>query len=174
MKNLNDDDATALVYVFGDKIAVDAGDILIMTKLLSGEYPDVDKVIPKETPHLVALHRDELTQLLRQISLFTNDTSHSVRFTFLPGELQLTANTTDIGEGKVSMPVNYQGSRFDIAFNPHFFLDLLRHSKNETVTMGFSDPFNPGVIVDSSIAKLEGTDFPTPLFVLMPMRLGDE
>lgn len=174
MKSLDQDEEYAVMYLFRDKIAVEAGDILIMTKLLFGEYPDVEKVIPKQVGQCVDLHRDELLQLLRQIALFTNDQSHSVRFKFIPGELQLTATSMDVGEGRVSMPVNYQGMPFEIAFNPHFFIDLLRHSKNESVSMGFSDAYNPGIFADATISSFENMNRLSPLFVLMPMRIGDE
>ena len=173
MKNLNHGDEPAALYVMSDKIAVEASDMVIMTKLLSGDYPDVDRVIPVQSTNVVSLHRDELMSLLRQIALFTNDTSHSVRFTLNNAELQLTANTIDIGEGKVSMPVNYGGARFDIAFNPTFLLHILQHSLKETVAFGFTDSYNPVVISDGELQPLH-KEFPSPLFVLMPMRLNNE
>lgn len=168
-----DDEGSACVYLMHDKIAVEANDCILISKLLSGEYPDVSRVIPSQPETVVSLHRDELITLLRQISLFTADTNHSVRFTFKGGELQLTANTMEIGEGKVSMPVNYNGDKLEIAFNPNFFLDILRHSKNESVTMGVTDSFNPGIITDveEALAFDEGV---SPLYVLMPMRLSDD
>lgn len=173
MKSLTSEQDDATLYIMNDKIAVEAGDMVIITKLLSGDYPDVDKVIPQHSNTYVSLHREELMSLLRQISLFTTDTNHSVRFTFSPGQLYLSVNTMDIGEGKVAMPVNYNGARFDIAFNPIYFLDILRHSKQETVSMGFSDAYNPGIIADGE-SKIEANMLPSPLFVLMPMRLNDE
>lgn len=172
-KNLEEGDADATVYLMQDKIAVEANNCTIITKLLSGDYPDVSRVIPGSPEKVVALHREELMTLLRQVSLFTADTNHSVKFTFNSGELLLTANTMEIGEGKVSMPVNYSGDQMEIAFNPNFFLDILRHSKNETVTMGISDAYNPGVITDCEEAK-DAESQETPLFVLMPMRLNDD
>lgn len=174
IKNLKDSDDPVQVALLSDKVAIEAGDMLLVSKLLSGDYPDVDKVIPQKTTSSVQLHREELMSLLRQVSLFIPDSTHSVRFTFSPGELHLTANTIDIGEGKVHMPVNYDGPRFDIAFNPIYFLDILRHSKGETVGMGFSDSYNPGVIVDGDQKPVFAPSFPSPLFVLMPMRLHEE
>lgn len=153
----------ATVYVLADRVAVEAGNTTVMTKLLVGDYPDVDQVIPKHSQNQVALHREELISLLRQVSLFTNETYNSARFTFTQGELTLTANTMDIGEGKVSMPVNFHDKKLEIAFNPNFFLDILRHTKDDIVTLSLTDPYNPGMITDSSDA----------LFVLMPMRLSD-
>lgn len=160
----------ATVFLMNDKIAVEASNISIITKLLAGEYPDVNRVIPQNPETLLVLHREELITLLRQISLFIPDNNHSVRFTFSEGELKLTANTMEIGEGNVSMPVNYQGQKLEIAFNPSFFLDILRHCKNETVAMGITDPYNPGVITDQESLQADSS----PLFVLMPMRLNED
>lgn len=171
-KNLYEE-GEAEILLMADKIAVEVAHTTIITKLLSGDYPDVSRVIPERTNMVVSLHREELISLLRQVSLFTKDTNHSVRFTFNDGDLRLTANAMEIGEGKVSMPVNYHGPKVDIAFNPGFFLDILRHSKEETVTMGITDAFNPGVITDQHLSQ-GFADKTSPLFVIMPMRLNEE
>jgi len=158
------DEGDVTLYLLDDKIAFEAGRVTIVTKLLSGDYPNVDRIIPKDAAVSVSLHREELMSLLRQVALFTTDTCNSARFTLDEGELTLWANATDLGEGKVSMPANYTQSKLDIAFNPHFFLDILRHSRDETVNLELIDSYNPGVITDSR----DG------LFVLMPMRLSDQ
>lgn len=163
MKMLTDDVA-ATVYLTHDKVAIESGNTVLITKLLSGDYPDFEQLIASNSEVKMSLHREELITLLRQISLFTNDTSSSIRFLFTTGELILTANCAEVGEGKVSMPVNYSGSNIEIAFNPFYFLDILRHSKDETVSLGISDPYNPGVITDSSKG----------LFIIMPMRLNND
>lgn len=171
-KNLLDE-GDATIFLMNDKIGVEAANTMIVTKLLSGEYPDVGRVIPQNPPIAVVLHREELISLLRQISLFTIDTNHSVRFCFSEGELHLSANTIEIGEGKVSMPVNFAGAPLEIAFNPAFFLDILRHCKSETVILGITDAYNPGIIIDGGDTAAMAND-PSPLFVLMPMRLNEE
>mgnify|MGYP006415259795 CR=1 FL=1 len=152
------------VYLLNDKVAVESEKGIVITKLLTGDYPNADKVIPQTSEVAIELHREELMTLLRQVSLFTNEEHSSARFSFESGELKLNANSTDIGEGKVSMPVNYSETALDIAFNPHFFLDILKHTKDETVKLGLTDSFNPGVITDNSSA----------LFVLMPQRLSED
>ncbi len=172
LKNLTEE-GEAKVALMQDKIAVEASGTTIVSKLLAGDYPDVNRVIPPSPSTVVTLHREELMALLRQISLFTADTSHSVKFTFSPGELTLAANTSEIGEGSVKMPVDYRGNKLEIAFNPNFYLDILRHCKHERVLLGVEDPFNPGVITDQEEAPIV-TSSPVPLFVLMPMRLSEE
>lgn len=171
IKNLLDD-GEAQISILNDKIAVHANNTLIVAKLIAGEYPDISKIIPEKMDALITLHREELTSLLRQIALFIADNNHSVRFSFADGELKLNSNTKEFGEGDVEMPVNYYGPKLDIAFNPLFFLDILRHCKLETVTLGLIDTYNPGLLTDGDCT--ESLSQSTPLFVIMPMRLVEE
>jgi DNA polymerase-3 subunit beta len=151
----------AKITLMADKIALELKSTTLISKLLSGQFPDDSRVIPQTKEQTISLHREELMSLLRQVSLFTSDHSSSVRFTFTSGELHLSATSGEIGEGRVNMPVNYGGEKLEIAFNPVYFLDILRHSKDETVNFNVSDSYNPGLITDSSTAQ----------FVIMPMRL---
>lgn len=63
------------------------------------------------------------------------------------------------------MPANFQGELFHIGFNPHFFLDVLRHIKEEVVELEVTDSYSPGLIT------IEAENKPSSLFVLMPMRI---
>ena len=143
----------AQVTLMPDKIALESGPTQLISKLLSGKYPDLSHIIPEKKENSIALHREELISLLRQIVLFTPDEASAVRFSFTTGELHLAAMHGEIGEGNVKMAVNYGGEKLDIAFNPHFFLDILRHSEDEVVNLNLSHPFNPGLITDSSTAQ---------------------
>lgn len=163
IKMLEESDSPATLNLAHDKIALESGPLTLIAKLLSGQYPDVERVIPSQPTHQFSVHREELASLLRQTSLFTSETSNSVRFSFETGQLYLSAMSSEVGEGRVSMPVDYAGSTLEIAFNPYFFLDILRHSKDETIRFGLTDSHNPGLITDSTQA----------LFVLMPMRLAE-
>ncbi len=172
IKNLTDDQGTVKISLLTDKIAIEANQTHILAKLLTGDYPDVNRVIPNHSEILVTLHREELSILLRQISLFTTE-NNSVRFIFSDGEVKLTANSMEVGEGHVAMPVNYHGPHLEIALNAGFFIDILRHCNSETVILGLTDAFNPGVIIDHDqlVTNLLDT---SPLFVIMPMRLSEE
>jgi DNA polymerase-3 subunit beta len=149
------------VTLMADKIALELKSTTLISKLLSGQFPDVSRIIPQRKEKAISLHREELMTLLRQVSLFTSENSSSVRFSFTTGELHLSAMSGEIGEGKAQMPVNYAGEKLEIAFNPTNFLDVLRHSKDETVQFSVTDSYNPGLITDSTTAQ----------FVIMPMRL---
>ncbi|MBM3197815.1 MAG: DNA polymerase III subunit beta [Chlamydiae bacterium] len=162
---LDNKDEQVSLSLHEDKLFLQMGSFFLQSRLLVGDYPDVSKIIPSKTGSSIRLHREELTSLLRQIALFTTTTSHCVRFAFSPGELQLSVANAEAGEGTVSMPVNFQGDPLQIGFNPHFFLDALRHVKEETVDLEVKDSYSPGLIT------VEASDKPSSLFVLMPMRL---
>ncbi|MCF7806229.1 MAG: DNA polymerase III subunit beta [Simkaniaceae bacterium] len=165
MTRILDGSEQAKFSIMSDKIALEVGSICLITKLLSGQYPDVDRVIPTQASmKSITLHKEELTTLLKQVSLFTSEMNYSVRFSFQDGQLRMQAVSNDIGEGKVNMPVDYHEDRLDIAFNPYFFIDILKHCKDETTTFGLTDSYNPGMITDSSSAQ----------YVIMPMRLTNE
>jgi DNA polymerase III subunit beta len=161
IKILDDREESVKITLMQDKIAFEIGGTSMITKLLSGQYPDVMRVIPQMSANTIHLHREELISLLRQVSLFIPDSSSSVRFSFTSGALHLSAMSGEIGEGNVHMSVNFQGDKLDAAFNPYYFLDILRHSKGESVEFSISDSYNPVLITDSSKA----------LFVIIPMRL---
>lgn len=170
LKNLREE-GEATLSLMEDRIILQADDTLLIAKLLSGDYPDVWRVIPTQPTMLFSLHREELIAVLRQVSLFLTDTQRSARFHFANGELLATANTADVGEGIASMPVNTQGHEIEVAFNPGYFLDILRHCKGETVLLGLTDAHNPGVIIEGGNEASIGDA--SPLFVIMPMRLAD-
>lgn len=144
-----------------DKVSMQIGSTTLTSQLIAGHYPDVSKIIPEKTENPVKLHREELMTLLRQVSLFTTTEHVSIRFTFAPGELVLSIASGETGEGRVSMPINYHGDSIDIGFHPTNLLDILRHSKDETIDLHLKDGYNPGLITDST----------NTIFVIMPMRL---
>jgi DNA polymerase-3 subunit beta len=171
IKNLSDENEVTL-SLMADKVLFEANQTRLWAKLLSGNYPEIDLVIPTSSRFTVSLHREELTSLLRQISLFIAKSHQSIRFVFTNGELHLTANSTDIGEGHVGMPVDYHGEKFEIAFNPGFFIDILRHCKEEIITLGLTDAYNPGIITDGAVTS--PLQQASPLFIIMPMALSEK
>jgi DNA polymerase III subunit beta len=163
IKMLDGEEKNAQMHLMHDKVFLENNNLTLSTKLLSGQFPDVEKVIPKNNTNNIKIHREELIALLRQVALFTSDTSHSVHFLFDKGMLHLKAMSSEIGEGHVSMEIEYDNDAVEIAFNPHYFIDILRHSNDETISFAFSDAYNPGIVTDSS----------SSLFVIMPMRLNE-
>ena len=136
--------------------------ILIVTKLIEGNYPNYRQVIPGETKERVALIREEFLHALRRAEIMTSEKSNSVKLSFGKNKLEITANSPEVGEAKESLAINYKGPDIAIAFNPKYLIDPLNALPNDEVYLELIDELSPGVL------KLNGPF----LYVVMPMRLS--
>lgn len=137
------------------------GNMLMISRLIEGKFPNYDQVIPKKTKEKVKVNREEFLSIIRRVSLITNGKSNMVKFRFHDGTLTLTASNPDIGEAKDDMTIDYKSEDFSIAFNPVFLVDALKVLEEETITFEFSESTLPGVVKSSD----EFT------YVVMPMKL---
>jgi DNA polymerase-3 subunit beta len=135
--------------------------ILIITKLIEGNYPNYRQVIPAETKERVALPREEFLHALRRAEIMTSDKANSVKLAFGKNNLAITANAPEVGEAKESIAVNYKGREIAIAFNPKYLIDPLNALPDDEVFIELIDELSPGVM------KINGPF----LYVVMPMRL---
>jgi DNA polymerase III subunit beta len=135
--------------------------ILIVTKLIEGNYPNYRQVIPAETKERVPLVREEFLHALRRAEIMTSEKSNSVKLAFGKNKLEITANSPEVGEAKESLAVNYKGPEMAIAFNPKYMIDPLNALLNDEVFLELIDELSPGVL------KINGPF----LYVVMPMRL---
>lgn len=136
--------------------------ILIVTKLIEGNYPNYRQVIPAETKERVSLVREEFLHALRRAEIMTSEKSNSVKLSFGKNKLEITANSPEVGEAKESLAVNYKGAEMAIAFNPKYMIDPLNALPNDEVFLELIDELSPGVL------KINGPF----LYVVMPMRLS--
>lgn len=170
LKNLRDE-GDVLIYATKERVSFEIDEAIITCVLVLGDYPNIDRAIPEKCEASFKVHREELMTLLRQISLFIGEMNPAVKFTFSQGELKVTAHSADLGEGKVMMPVNYSGKPIEVAFNPLYFLDILKHSRGELVSIGLVDQFNPGIVTDVEGEMASPTS--NPLYMLMPLRFDE-
>src|SRR5437588_9332248 len=136
--------------------------ILIVSKLIEGNYPNYRQVIPSETKERVGIVREEFLHALRRAEIMTSEKSNSVKLSFGKNRLEITANSPEVGEAKESMAVNYKGAEMAIAFNPKYMIDPLNALANDEVFIELIDELSPGVL------KINGPF----LYVVMPMRLS--
>ena len=94
------------------------GSVLIVTKLIEGNYPNYRQVIPTETKERVGLAREEFLHALRRAEIMTSEKSNSVKLSFGKNKLEITANSPEVGEAKETLAINYKGAEMAIAFNP--------------------------------------------------------
>lgn len=136
--------------------------VLLITRLVEGNYPNYRQVIPADPKERVAFVREELLQSLRRVELMTSEKSNSVKLSFTKNNLSITANTPEIGEARESMAINYSGREFSIAFNPIYMMDPLKALDQDEVFLEITDELSPGLL------KINGPF----LYVIMPMRMS--
>jgi DNA polymerase III subunit beta len=136
--------------------------VLIISKLIEGNYPNYRQVIPSEVKERVALVREEFLHALRRAEIMTSEKSNSVKLTFGKNNLSITANSPEVGEARESLAINYKGKEMAVAFNPKYLIDPLNALTNEEVFIELIDELSPGVF------KINGPF----LYVVMPMRLS--
>jgi DNA polymerase-3 subunit beta len=135
--------------------------VLIISKLIEGNYPNYRQVIPAETKERVPLAREEFLHALRRAEIMTSEKSNSVKLSFAKNRLEITANSPEVGEAKETLAINYKGPDIAIAFNPKYLIDPLNALSNDEVFIELIDELSPGVL------KINGPF----LYVVMPMRL---
>jgi DNA polymerase-3 subunit beta len=136
--------------------------VLLITKLIEGNYPNYKQVIPGEAKERIALVREELLQALRRAEIMTSEKANSVRLTFGKNLLTITANSPEVGEARETIAINYKGKELAIAFNPRYLIDPLTALAEDEVYFELIDELSPGVV------KINGPF----LYVVMPMRLN--
>ena len=136
--------------------------VLLITKLIEGNYPNYRQVIPGEAKERVPLNREELVQALRRAEIMTSEKANSVKLAFGRNSLAITANSPEVGEARETMAVNYKGKEMAIAFNPRYLIDALSALNEDEVFFELIDELSPGVL------KINGPF----LYVVMPMRLS--
>ena len=136
--------------------------VLIISKLIEGNYPNYRQVIPAEAKERIALVREEFLHALRRAEIMTSDKANSVKLSFTKNNLAITANSPEIGEARETLAINYKGKDMAIAFNPKYMIDPLNALSEEEVFLELIDELSPGVF------KINGPF----LYVVMPMRLS--
>src|SRR6201981_1933494 len=145
-----------------NQISFELNRTLLVSKLIEGNYPNYRQVIPGEAKERITLEREMFLTAVRRVSLLASEKSNSVKLIFTKSNIDIVANTPDVGEAKESLPVMYKGRDFSIAFNPEFLMAPLRNLSEDEIYLDLIDEISPGVI------KIAGPF----LYVLMPMRFN--
>ena len=136
--------------------------IYLYSKVVEGNYPNYQQVIPKETHQRIKLERELLLQCVHRAALVCSEKANSVKMKLTNNLLEITAQSPDFGEAHESMAIGYTGPDLQVAFNPQFVIDPLRALNKDEVFLEVKDDVSPGVI-----KTLESF-----ICVVMPVRLS--
>jgi DNA polymerase III subunit beta len=145
-----------------NQVAFEVDGTLLVSKLIEGNYPNYRQVIPPEAKERITLERESFLNTVHRVSLLSSEKSNSVKLVFSKNNIDIIANTPEVGEARESLPVAYKGREFSVAFNPEFLMAPLRNLPNDEVFLDLIDEMSPGVI------KVQSPF----LYVLMPMRIS--
>lgn len=146
----------------GDESGGMTGRVNLISKIVEGNYPNYQQVIPKETHQRIKLERELLLQCVHRAALVSSDKSNTVRLKVSPNLLEITASSPDFGEAHESMAISYDGPEIEVAFNPYFLMDPLKALTKDEVFFELKDELSPGVF-----KSLESF-----ICVIMPLRLN--
>lgn len=144
-------------------LTVHAGAVTLVIRLIDGQFPPYQQVIPTEHKWLLGVEREALQQALRRVQLVTTDRTRGVKFKISPGHLEILAQNPDVGEAHEELSIHYKGETFEIGFNARYFLDVLSVIADEQVLLELKGDMGP-CVVRSEFDKAF-------LAVIMPMRI---
>jgi len=160
---LPDTETAELTVRFGAREAVfESGDVRLTTRLIEGDYPNVQNLLPSSHPNLLTVGREALAEALRRVKILAQDTPVKLHLD-TSGVLKLEATTQDVGKAGDEIDATYEGTPMVVAFNPDYLASGLDAVEGDEVTLATMDPMKPAV--------LRGLGYDDYLYLLMPVRV---
>ncbi|MBI3955368.1 DNA polymerase III subunit beta [Candidatus Gottesmanbacteria bacterium] len=160
------DDISFAIVENKNQVVFTMPSVQIFTRLIDGEFPNTDKIIPQSFKTRVVIDKDIFSQAVKTASLFARGAANIIKINIGKDGLKLSANNPQIGEDEDSIEAKVEGEETEIAFNFRFLLDLLANFPGSEVVFESSGPLNPGVFKPKS----DKINF---LHIIMPVRVQD-
>jgi DNA polymerase-3 subunit beta len=154
------DEGTVKIHMTKNQAGFEFNDVLLITKLIEGTYPNFKQVIPGQCDNRISIEREVLLTALKRVALLTSDKASSIKLTFGKNKLKISAQSPDIGEAHETVAIKYTGKEMVVAFNPDYIMEPLRNLVTDEIFIELTDELSPAVIK---------CDVPF-IYVLMPMR----
>lgn len=157
------DDTPVTAYFADNHIFFEIGELLLFSRLLDGQFPNYEQVIPKKNEHTLVAEVAPLLAVVNRMSLLAADKGNSVKFHLDGDGLKVSAATADLGEGDENLDVDYSGTAMTVAFNAKYLMEALKALGSERLEMKLSTPLSPTLI--TPVGAETGARY-----VVMPMR----
>ena len=161
---IDEDDAEEIDLAFGNNSGfARKGDVTLVMRLIEGEFPNYNQVIPKNlTKHLI-LQTDTLVQAVHRVALLSSERSRAVKLELSEGRLVITSSNPDLGDAREELDIDYAGETLAIGFNAKYLLDAIAAVQSKEIRFSFQDELSP--------SRITPPDDDTTLAVVMPMRI---
>ena len=160
LQETNDD---VFLYVGDTKIQFKIGKSKIISKVIDGKFPNYDKVVPKNNNKTLNVDVKEFIDCIERVITASIDRKEGVKITLDKDNIQLFVNSSSSGEGKESLPANYNSENFTISFNSRYLLDIASKIEDKKLVMNLADAVSPVLIQDNSDKQ--------SYYVIMPMKI---
>jgi DNA polymerase-3 subunit beta len=144
-----------------NQILFDLGDTLIISRLIEGEFPSYEQVIPKEAKEKITIDKEALLAAAKRASILTNQDSMAIRLDVSKDKMAVSKNTPYMGEVREEVGASYRGKDLSIGFNPNYIIEVLKNIDVKEVGLELTDTDKPGVI------RL-GSEY---VYVVLPMQI---
>ena len=158
---INEDKLSLIVS--GSRIIFKTNSCILISKLLEGEYPQYQQLIPKTTATTVKVKRDELNNAIDRVACMINERTNVIKFIFQDGKMYLKSETPDSGTSEDVIESDYQGNEFKIAFNYKFISDFTKIIDSEFALIGLNGSQS------ATVFKPDGKD--DYICLVMPLKI---
>ena len=142
------------------------GERLLITRKLTGNFPDYERVLPKDHTLIARLQKDEIRAAIERVAQFADERSRAIRVQFTEGEVKVFSSSVEMGESEETVTSEYKGPDLEIGFNAQYLLDFLRVTAQDHIAFELKD--------QKSAGELRPAGDATPdqyRYVVMPMRI---
>ncbi|MDD4939281.1 MAG: DNA polymerase III subunit beta [Candidatus Omnitrophica bacterium] len=139
----------------------DLGDVIIISRLIEGEFPDYQQVIPPAAENKIGVGREQFLLAVKRAALLSTPDYQAVKLEVFKNKMVVSKSTPDVGESREEVPIEYQGKEIVAGFNPSYLMDVLKNLCEERVAFELTDAEKPGVI------RINGY-----VYIVLPMRLN--
>ncbi len=170
LKNILPKESGVVSVEFDDRNAFfNLSDYKIVCRLVEGNYPNYNSVIPKNNPRKVRIDRLEFYNILRRVSVFSNQASNLVKLQFTPNQITVSAQDVDFSISAYERhKCLYEGDDMEIGFKSVFLLEILSNIASQDVLIELADPTRAGLFLPAETSN-EAEDL---LMLLMPMMIN--
>jgi len=143
----------------------DVGSRVLISRMIDGQFPAYERVIPKGNDKHIEFERERLTSAVKRVALLSNERSRAVKFEIDKGRVDVTSSSSEFGEAHEQLIVDYQGGAMAISFNAQYVLDFLNVVQTDAVSLSLKDEGSQAVMTP---VGAQGYDY---TYVIMPMRI---
>ncbi len=158
-RNLQEEGMLSMV-VGTNQVLFDIQGVLIVTRILDGEFPNYNQVIPKPVKNKIKINTQEFLSSIRRANLLSTPDFQVMKFEVFPNKLVISKSTPEVGESREVIVIEYEGEEMMVGFNPQLFIDFLKNINEEQIYMELLGPDKPAV--------MRMSDY---LYLALPMRI---